>query len=369
MKILFVANVAKEHINKFHVPTIKAFKEKGWTVDVACNGDAVVPECDKQYNMCWKRSPFTFKTIKGIFELKKLLKSENYDVVYCHTPVGGLVARLAARTFRKKGTKVVYCAHGLHFFEGAPVINWIIFYPIEKILAKITDLFICINREDYERVKNKFCKDLKVFLIPGIGVPYNRLKIDNTDLVRSNYRKQLNISNDAIMITYVAEILPNKNQRMLIDTLEQLHKNNRKYYLCLVGPDYENEKMNKYAEEKGLSDYVFFLGWRNDIGEILYSSDIYAASSIREGFGINLVEAMYCGLPIVATKNRGHSAIINNRENGFLVNLGDFKQMADDISLIVDDYELRMRLSHIDVSKYECSSIAEQIVSIITYEE
>ena len=115
MKILFVANVAKEHIIKFHLPTIKVFKQNGWIVDVACSGKEVIPFCDFQYHTSWRRSPFTFATFKGISQLKRIINQGKYDVVYCHTPLGGLVSRIAAQKARKTGTKVIYCAHGLHF--------------------------------------------------------------------------------------------------------------------------------------------------------------------------------------------------------------------------------------------------------------
>lgn len=365
MKVLFVANVAKEHINKFHIPSIKVFKNNGCTVDVACFGDATVPECDRQYNMCWRRSPFTFKTIKGIFDLKKLIKSGKYDVVYCHTPVGGLVGRLAAKSFRKNGLKVVYCAHGLHFFKGAPLINWMVYYPIEKILAKYTDAFLTINKEDFNLVKTKFNKKMQVFLIPGIGVPFDRLKIDNVEKVRYEYRKKMNIPETANMIIYIAELLPNKNQRMLVDALELLNNKDKNFYLCLVGPDYENGKVNEYVQGKGLSEFVRILGWRNDVGELLYAADLYAASSIREGFGINLVEAMYCGLPVVATNNRGHSMVVDDGKNGFLVDIGDSKALCEKLYLISRDKDIRSKITGIDVSGYECFNIAKNIYDIV----
>lgn len=360
-KILFVANVAKEHINKFHIPTIKEFRKNGWIVDVACSNDAAVPECDHQWDMCWKRSPFTFKTIKGIRQLKKLLKKENYDVVYCHTPVGGLVGRIAARGFRKNGTKVVYCAHGLHFFKGAPLKNWIIFYPMEKFLAKFTDCFITINEEDYNRVKHKFNKKMRVELIPGIGVNFERLKVENPEEARENYRRELNIPNDSTILIYVAELLPNKNQKMLVDVLEKLRETEEDVYLVLPGPDHEEGALSNYIRDKDLVDRVRILGWRNDVGELLYTSDIYVASSIREGFGINLVEAMYCGLPVVATNNRGHQMVVKDGENGFLVDLNDVDTMTLKVRDLINYAYLREHFTKIDIKQYDCNFIANKL--------
>lgn len=361
MKVLLVANVAKEHVNKFHIPTIKYLQSKGCQVDVACSVDAEVPAGDHIYNMSWKRSPFTPRTFKGISELKKLIAENDYDIIYCHTPVGGLVARIASRAARKKGTKVVYCAHGLHFFDGAPLINWLVFYPMEKWMAKMTDMFITINPEDYERVKRDFNRNMLVKMIHGIGVNFDRLNIDNLDGIRKKYRTEMCISQDAKVLIYVAEILKNKNQQMLIYALKELHDKGYKMYLLLPGPDHSKGEFHKLAEEFGLKDYVKFLGWRSDIGQLMAASDMCVASSIREGFGINLVEAQYCHLPVVAVTNRGHRAIIKDGENGFLVPMNDSKAMANRVLEVMDDKELYDRLANVNVDEYKCENIAKTI--------
>ena len=361
IKVLLVANVAKEHVNKFHIPTIKYLQSKGWQVDVACSVDAEVPAGDNVYNMSWKRSPFTLDTFKGIKELKALLKCEKYDIVYCHTPVGGLVARVAAKSFRKQGVKVVYCAHGLHFFSGAPLINWLLFYPMEKWMAKHTDMFITINPEDYERVKKDFNQNMDVEMIHGIGVNFDRLNLENRQSVRREYRSTLGIPEDAHVLIYVAEILKNKNQQMLIRALKEMHNRGEKAYLLLPGPNHQNGEFKKLADNLGLHDFVQFLGWRSDIGQLMAASDICVASSIREGFGINLVEAQYCHLPVVAVTNRGHRAIIRDGENGFLVPMNDTSAMADRVIEILNDPALYERFSNIDVTEYKSESIAATI--------
>lgn len=361
-KILFVANVAKEHINKFHLPSIQHFKKHGWIVDVACQADEDVPYCDHLYRCSWRRNPFTPDTMKGISELKRIINSGNYNVVYCHTPVGGLVARLAAQEARKHGTKVIYFAHGLHFFEGAPWINWAVYYPVEKKLAKSTDAMFLINDEDYERVKRNFgVQTVKIF--PGIGVNFERLNIQDKEKIRTEYREKMAIPADAVVLIYVAELLPNKNQEMLLDMLKLVLTEKTNTKLLLVGPDHWNGRVNEMAEEKGIADKVICTGWRKDIGELMAVSDICVASSIREGFGLNLVEAMYCGLPVVASRNRGHITVIRNGENGFLVDSAD--EMAQKVLKIIDDVSLKDKFSHLDVSMYDAENVAEEIVNTI----
>lgn len=362
-KILFVANVAKEHINKFHIPTIRCLKKHGWIVDVACSGEESVPECDHQYHMCWKRSPFTIKTIKGILDLKKIISREKYDIVYCHTPVGGLVARLAAAKARKGGTKVIYCAHGLHFFKGAPKINWMIYYPIEKVLSHFTDVIYTVNREDYQFLTKHF--SVKTELVPEVGVNFDRLIISDKEQIRKKYRKDLKINDTTTALIYVAEIIANKNQKMLIDTLKLLLDKGEDVCLVLPGPEHDEGNACKYACDIGIENNVRFLGWRNDIGELMTASDICVASSIREGFGINLVEAMFCGLPVIATNNRGHEMIIDHGINGFLVGINKSEQMAEYVSRLIHDEKLKIRFSNIDVSRYDCNLIAEKLYQLL----
>ena len=360
-KILFVANVAKEHILKFHVPTIQYFKEQGWQVDVACAGEDTVPHCDHQIHGLWKRSPFTPKTFKGIRQLKKHLKPEHYDIIYCHTPVGGLVARLAAKKARKNGTKVIYFAHGLHFFKGAPLINWLIFFPIEKWLAHKTDVFFALNNEDFAFVSEHFQKKLTVRQVPGVGANFSRLDVEDKAAVRAKYREELGIAEDTPVLLYVAELIKNKNQPMLVDTLEAVRRDHPDAVLLLVGPEHDDGAVKAYVEKKGLQDAVKLLGWRSDIGALMAASDIYVASSLREGFPINLLEAMYGGLPVIATKNRGHVTPLVHGENGFLVDIGDHEAMAAHVHALLTDDALYHKLSTVDVSRYECTRIAKEL--------
>ncbi len=358
-KILFVANVAKEHIIKFHLPQMRVFRERGWQVDVACAGEEEIPHCDQQFHASWKRSPFTLKTFKGIKELTAIINDNHYDIVYCHTPVGGLVARLAARKARKRGTKVIYCAHGLHFFKGAPLINWLLFYPIEKWLARYTDVFFAVNREDYAFVRQHLCNRMTKALVPEVGANFERLQLGDKATIRAEYRTALGIPENAPVLIYVAEIIKNKNQRYLVDALKELLPAIPDCRLLLVGPEHDDGTLKAYIKAQGLQEHIFLLGWRNDIGQLMCASDVCVASSIREGFGINLVEAMYCGLPVVATDNRGHRMVIEDGENGFLVPLSDPTTMATRVKELLENKVLFDRMSHIDVTRFDCNYVAE----------
>jgi glycosyltransferase EpsD len=150
-KILFVSNTA--NFAKFNRPFMRWFKSQGWHVDYASAGEETVLDCDNHYTVTMARMPFNLKNIKAYKILKSLIQKNHYDIIHCHTPMGGCLARLAGQG---SGAKIVYTAHGFHFFKGAPLLNWLIYYPVEKYLAKFTDCLITINEEDYEIAHKKF---------------------------------------------------------------------------------------------------------------------------------------------------------------------------------------------------------------------
>ncbi|MDF2486669.1 MAG: glycosyltransferase family 1 protein, partial [Herbinix sp.] len=172
-KVLFVATVVKHHISTFHIPYISWFKLNGYETHVCAKNDyenkedCVIPYCDKYYDLPFGRSPLSSCNITAYKQLKRLIDTNEYDIIHCHTPVGGVLTRLAAKKARKSGTKVIYSAHGFHFFKGAPLKNWMLYYPVEKHLAKYTDCLITTNKEDYLGIKDKFhAKSIK--LVNGV---------------------------------------------------------------------------------------------------------------------------------------------------------------------------------------------------------
>ena len=174
-KILFVATIFK-HFRAFHIPYMEWFKQQGWQVDAMAYGDDVLDNVHHNFNIPIARNPFAPANIKAIRQAKEIIEREKYDIVYCHTAMGGVLARLAAKDARKKfGTKVIYVAHGFHFFKGGPKKSWIMYYPVEKYLSRYTDAIITINHEDYEMVLSHGFKNKQTFIIPGIGINPERL--------------------------------------------------------------------------------------------------------------------------------------------------------------------------------------------------
>lgn len=177
-KIIFISNTA--NFQKFNLPFMHWCSNQGWQVDYACPNDEPVKDCDNYFDVEISRSPFSLKNLKAIITLKNILKNGNYNILHCHTPMGAVVARLAGKSFRKNGLKIIYTAHGFHFYKGAPILNWIMFYPVEKWLSKYTDVLVCINEEDYELAMRKKFKAKKIVKIDGVGVnleKYNLLSL------------------------------------------------------------------------------------------------------------------------------------------------------------------------------------------------
>ena len=319
-KDLFVATVTG-HINSFHIPYLKWFKEQGYEVHVASRGNQEIQYCDKHFEIPFERFPLKINNIKAYNELKRIIKN-NYNIIHCHTPVGGVLTRLAARKDRKKGTKVIYTAHGFHFYKGAPLLNWIIYYPLEKIMSYYTDTLITINEDDYKIARKKF-KAKKIVLIHGVGMNKERFDKKITEDDRISIRKELGIKDNDIVFTYIAELNKNKNQIFLFDVIKEIKKKHRNIKLLLVGNCNNEQFYKQEIEKRNLVNEVELLGNRTDIQEILSITNIYLASSIREGLPVNIMEAMYMGLPIVATDNRGHRELIENGVNGYLI---DYKQ-------------------------------------------
>ena len=307
-KVLFVATV-DSHIELFHLPYLKMFKDKGYEVHVATNTDKKIKYCDEKHKISIERNPFKLNNLKAIRELKKIVNAEKFDVIHCHTPMGGVVARLAAKKARKTGTRMIYTAHGFHFYKGAPLHYWMIFYPVEKYLAKYTDTLITINTEDFERAKKKFskrCKDIEY--VPGVGVDEKKFSKKLTAKQKHELRKSLGLKDDDFVMICVGRLDTNKNQGFLIDVTRELLKEDKKYHLLLVGPDENSGRFQDQA--KDIKEHVHFLGERSDIVELLNISDVALSASKREGLPVNLIEATITETPIVATDCRGNHDII-----------------------------------------------------------
>lgn len=366
-KVLFTATV-DSHILHFHIPYLKYFKEKGYEVHVATNGNEDIPYCDKKIIIPFERSPFKYNNLKAIRMLKKVIMTEKYDIIHTHTPMGSVVTRIAARIARKKyKTRVIYTAHGLHFFVGAPLKNWLVFYPVEKVLSKYTDDMILVNNEDYNLVKNKFhCE--KVYRIHGIGVNSKKFDIKLTDSESFDLRKSIGLCENDYIIIYAAELSKRKNQEMLIRAIKELVDNGIKdVKVILPGLDSLNGYYQKIVSDLQLNDYIKFLGYRRDIEKLMHISNLAVATSRQEGLCIHLAEAMFCGLPCIATVERGHKELIQDGYNGYLVEQDNYIQLSKKIIDIKNDKKTTdkfIKNNNEVVKKYLIENVMKEMIQI-----
>jgi len=313
MKILYVTTVGITM--NFFKSFIKELKDSGYEVDLACN-DSLYPvaECYQEWGcklhtLSCRRSPFNFGVLKAIKEIKALVKKEHYDIVHCHTPVAAMCTRLACAGLRKKGLKVIYTAHGFHFFKDAPKQNWLIYFPIEKICSYYTDVLITMNQEDYALAQKKM-KARKIEYVPGVGIDLQ--KYADIEVDKSLKRKEISVPHDATLLISVGEINENKNHETVIRALNEI-KNDNIYYV-IAGKGGKQGYLKELVDKLSLNNNVKFLGYRTDIIELYKCADICIFPSYREGLSVALMEAMCCSLPCAVSKIRGNTDLVD--ENG-----------------------------------------------------
>ncbi|KEZ50337.1 glycosyltransferase family 4 protein [Metabacillus indicus] len=364
-KILFTATV-DYHFKSFHLPVLKWFQENGWEVHVAAHGTIDLPYTDFKFNLPIKRSPFNRRNTDAYRQLKEIIDHNHYSIIHCHTPVGGVLTRLAARDARKKGTKVLYTAHGFHFCKGASLQNWLTYYPVEKWLSSYTDCLLTINNEDYHlALKHRF-KAGSIEHIHGVGVDTEKFcPIPKEDKVQR--RKLYGYQKDDLLMFYAAEFNKNKNQMLLLKAMIHLRTKLPNAKLLLAGEGTLLTECKRFAEANGLKDTVHFLGFRNDIANILPMCDLAVASSLREGLPVNIMEAMACGLPIVATDNRGHRELVGDGVNGFIIHDQNSIAFSEKVAEITTFNALREQfgdMSRLRLIKYETASVIHELESI-----
>jgi glycosyltransferase EpsD len=338
-KVLFVATVSK-HILRFHLPFLKWFQENGYETHVASSGNESIPYCSIKHKVPFSRSPYSIKNIAAYLKLKRIIEKNKYMLIHAHTPMGGVIARLSSLNARRNGTKVLYTSHGFHFFKGAPLVNWIFYFPVEKILSRITDGIITINKEDYNLLFRSNFKTRGKYLINGIGVDEKRF-VPVTEKEKSELRKLFGYRDDQFILIYVAEFINRKNHKFIVESIPLLSAKIPELKIIFAGRGKLLEEMKDYSRKMNVSEWIDFLGFRNDVERLMAVSDIGISSSKQEGLGLNLAEEMLIGLPIVATDDRGHRELVISGFNGFLFDQNNKRAFVDYIVRLASDIELR----------------------------
>ncbi len=347
-KVLFVATVVKTHMMQFHIPYLKMFKDMGWETAVASRNDyenpddCVIPYCDTYYDIPFERTPWKPANIQSYKMLKKIMDEGDYDIIHCHTPVGALIARLAALNARKKGTKVIYTAHGFHFFKGAPLVNWLCYFPFEWLLSFVTDVLITINKEDYARAK-KIMHPKRLKYVPGVGIHTEKFRTDTID--PKEKRKELGFTEEDFLMVTVAEMTKNKNHITILKAMESL-KGTAAYghlHYLIVGRGEQWESLEESARELGIAGHVHFLGYRSDAPQLYRCCDVFAFMPFREGLSVALMEAMASGISIFCSRIRGNTDLIEDGVSGLFAD-NDVSAVAKTIETLYGDPGLRAKL-------------------------
>ncbi|MFF2888904.1 glycosyltransferase family 4 protein [Paenibacillus sp. NPDC057967] len=361
-KILFCATV-DYHFKAFHLPVMEWFRRMGWEVHIAARGELDIPHVDRKFNIPIHRAPMKAENVKAYRELKNIIDTEGYAIIHSHTPVGGALARMAARGARKRGAKIIYTAHGFHFHKGSPLSSWLLYYPVEKLLAAMTDSLITINHEDYRRAIDSRFRAERIHHVHGVGVHTGRFAPLPPEEKRA-MRDLFNYTPHHFLMIYAAEFNANKNHELLLRAMAKLKDSVPSARLLLAGEGPLLDECRALAVQLGIAPQVDFLGYRNDLHQLIPMCDVAVASSLREGLPVNIMEAMACGLPVVATRNRGHGELVLEGKTGFVVEPGDPDEFASRLLLLFRFRDTRLRMGEHGLARvkdYSLDRVLEEL--------
>jgi glycosyltransferase involved in cell wall biosynthesis len=279
------------------------------------------------------------ENIKAYTQTKKIIDENNYALIHSHSPIGGFLSRIAARDARKNGTKMIYTAHGFHFFKGAPLMNWLIFYPIEKISSKLTDILVTITHEDYKLAQKKMYAK-KVVYVPGIGIDTAMFAPKDEDAaINAHKRDELGISKDDIVMLSVGELNKNKNHEIVLRSMAQLGHSNLHY--VIAGRGDLKEYLKQLAQNLGVGDQLHLLGFRTDVKELFKMADFFVHPSFREGLSVAVMEAMANGLPVICSEIRGNTDLIEDNKGGYLFKPAEQKTVYQALKNIMGSSDIK----------------------------
>lgn len=367
MKVLYVTTISAT-MNAFFKPHIEMLVREGHQVDLACNDEGwPIDDFYKElgcvfYRVDFSRSPLSTDNLRAFGQLKKVVEQGDYDIVHCHTPNAAVITRLVCRKFRKKnGLKVFYTAHGFHFYKGAPKLNWLVYYPVEKYCSRFTDKLITINREDYELAKSKFHAG-QVHYVPGVGVDLSRF--ENVQVDRSAKRKELGVPEDAFLLLSVGELNENKNHQVVIRALAKLNDTGIHYAIAGVGD--KREALLALAKELGVDKQLHLLGYRKDIPELNCAADVFCFPSYREGLSVSLMEAMASGLPVICSTIRGNTDLIHG-DNDCLFDPHSVDQCQRSIEMVLSSELTGLSANNYNrVQLFSKASVLEKLQKVYT---
>lgn len=338
-KVLFTASTYS-HIVNFHLPYLRKFRAEGWTVHAACGGEPMdIPCAHDVFHFPLKKSMWSPGNFSAAVALSDQMRRERYDLVCTHTSLAAFFTRLALWGLEERPT-LVNMVHGYLFDGQTPRLKRTVLLAAEQWMAPVTDLVLTMNRWDYKAAV-RYQLGRKVAQIPGVGVDFSRFEGVPPN-ARHALRRQLGIPGDAFVLLCAAEFSARKSQSVLIRALAELPE---RIVLVLAGDGALREECKRLAQRLGLADRVRFPGHIADMGPWYAMADAAASASRIEGLPFNIMEAMYAGLPVVASDVKGHADLIANGETGLLYPYGDARACAEQIRRLEGSEALRRRLA------------------------
>ena len=281
------------------------------------------------------RSIRPVKDLKALISLVRLIFNEKPDIVHTHSSKGGILGRLAARIAGVPN--IIHTPHGHVFYGHFGAFASKIFLWIEKIFSRFTDRMVALTdgeKDDY--INLSVCPPEKLLKIHS-GVDVEKFMHANGDRVQK--RRSLGLDQNEAVIGFVGWLLPIKGPDYLLKAMDYVWHRHPEASLILVGKGDMDVDLRAEALKKNGNGKVKFLGWREDIDEIMPLFDMLVLPSLNEGMGRVLVEAMAAGKPVVASRVGGIPDLVRHDVTGYLVPPADEKALAEGIKKLLDDPE------------------------------
>lgn len=365
-KILFAASTIS-HIRNFHLPYLQEFHNRGYEVWVAANSSESVPYADHVVALPLAKSLLSFQNIKAIFLARRLLKEQKFDIISTHTTLASAVVRAAILMVHKK-PKVFCTIHGYLFHENDGLKKWIYLLP-EKICARVTNVLMVMNHEDYDIAERHQLYKEKLAYINGMGIDLEKFK-PATQEERSSIRKRMGTPEDDFLFVYAAEFSKRKNQAFLIRSFAEVCQEYPKLKLLLAGKGALLEECKELVRQLHKEDQICFLGYVSDMRELYVACDVCVSTSLIEGLPFNILEAMACGLPVIASDIKGHRELMKEGKTGLLYKNNDSEELQKTIKFMYGQQNFKVKSAkaiHEKLISYELIRVSKKIMEI--YEE
>ena len=367
MKSILICASRMSHIINFHLPYIRYFKERGYEVHIAAENASEHPLIDRCFDMPFVKNPVSPKNLSTISKLKKLIKQNSYTMVYSNSTLAGAALRMAVKRAGKNRPYCVHISHG-YMFDDKKGVRSVVYRTAEKLTASVTDSLVVMNSEDL-MLARKYRLGKNVFFTWGMGLR-SELFPEIGEAERKACRNKLGFADNTVILLCVGEFSGRKNQALLIKALDALRQKHRNVAIVFAGDGADLADCRSLAERLELDSHIRFLGHTKDVNTLYRSCDVLISGALMEGLPFNVMEALHCNMPVIASRIKGHIDLIENNKNGLLFDpLADnpAQKLAEVLEGYLDSPELQQRLkaNAFLEKKYYIESVEPKLLSIL----